>query len=432
MKKVLIITYFFPPDLNIGVMRPQALAKYLPKYGWEPIILTKNTNILNNDYDYKIITTPKYSYNSIDALLQKFGFNSQDKIKSFVGVDSSKSKNNWQTKILINLSEPLTCPDQYHIWYKDAVEVASKAIEELEIDAIISTSFPVTSHIIAKKLKLKYGLFWIADLRDLWTQNHYYPYSFLRHKIDKIIELRTLSKADVLTTVSTPLAKKIQELHKNKDVFSIMNGFDPDLITPTFTNFNKKLTITYTGSLYRGKRDPSLLFEAITNLITDGIINPNKIQVLFYGQKEEWLEKEIHRYRLKNVVFQCGFISKEASLNKQKESDILLLLMWNHPEESGVYTGKIFEYLAAHRPILVMGSNNGGVVKDLIEETMVGVYTSSIIEIKNYIVKSYEEHNLNGIVDYKANKLKVDLYSQYTMAEKFAKILKKSNRKGDI
>ena len=137
------------------------------------------------------------------------------------------------------------------------------------------------------------------------------------------------------------------------------------------------------------------------------------------------MNQDIEKYNLQYIVSDYGLVSRDIALFKQKESQLLLLLLWDHPSEVGVYTGKLFEYLASKRPILAIGGSKG-VVNELLEETEAGYFVSSIEDIKNIIIKYYAEYKLNGHVSYKGNNSKIDKYSQKEMARKFAEVLDNS------
>jgi glycosyltransferase involved in cell wall biosynthesis len=387
MKKVLIISYHFPPSTAVGGLRIQGLAKYLPEFGWEPIILT--TTLPNNpNTQFRVI---------LDY-------------------------------VLFFLSEIIAYPDAHKGWYNYAVEAGSEILENENISAIISSSSPVTCHFIAKELKMKYTIPWIADLRDLWTQNHYYQYCPIRRFIERRLEIKTLSRADALVTVSNDLAETLGTLHKEKKIYKIPNGFDPQEMNDTHKELTTKFTITYTGIFYQGKRDPAKLFEALDDLISEGKLNPKEIEVRFYGPKEDWMGKEIEGYGLQDIVNEYGVISRDFALEKQRESQVLLLLLWDHPEEIGVYTGKIFEYLTAQRPILATGGPKG-VVKELLAETNAGVYATSVDDVKKALEEYYNEYKRKGNIEYKGERTKNDKYSQKEMARRFAEVLGTLTRK---
>jgi len=425
LKKVLIIAYYFPSRVTVGSLRQRGLAKYLPEFGWEPIILTPAVPESSNiNINIKQIRT---QYHDVIASWRKrLGLNPNRAITvqqqlGTTGSNNSSKIIDWLIKIS---KEFIAYPDEQKGWYPFAVKAAKEFLRKETVDALISSSSPVTSHLIAKHLKTKFNIPWIADFRDLWTQNHYYPYSLIRKILERRLELKTLSVANALVTVSKPWAEKLHHLHNGKPVWCIPNGFDPEEFIKSSAQLTRKFTITYTGTLYDGKRDPSLLFMALKELIVGGDIDPDDVEIRFYGHKAQWLENKISFYDLQDVAKHYGLISRKIALNKQRESQILLLLNWNtsSPGEAGTCPAKLFEYLAAQRPILAIGGPPG-VVTEILKETEAGVYVSNVKDLKRLLLQYYLEYKEKGRVSYKGHNDKIMKYSQREMAKKFAQLL---------
>jgi glycosyltransferase involved in cell wall biosynthesis len=419
MKKVLIISYFFPPDPAIGSLRMQGLAKYLSEFGWEPIILTKKSSPFQ-ELPFRIIQTSQTDYNILSSIMKRFGLNTKVTVKKQIGFSSKKNKKSLIDHVSNLVIEILAYPDAQKDWYADAINTSNEFLKYEKIDALVSSSSPQTSSLIAKNLKKEYGIPWIADLRDLWTQNHYYQYSCVRRFFEKKLELKTLETASAITTVSQYLAEDLESFHKNVPVYSILNGFDLEEVNNFNVELTDKFTITYTGTLYNGKRDPKKLFQALRELIDENKIDPKMVEVRFYGPKEDWMNGEIDDYNLQGIVSDFGFVSRDIALIKQSESQLLLLLLWDHPSEVGVLTGKLFEYLASKRPILVIGGSKGA-VNEVLEDIDAGIFVSSVEDIKTVLKKYYDEYQSNGRVLYRGNN--IEKYSQREMALKFAEVL---------
>ena len=408
MKKVLIISYHFPPRPTVGGLRPLGLAKYLPEFGWDVTILTAKLPDSPSSKFSVVETSYEDRMNFVKKLL---GINSEQslmtqmaQLKKKLHIKSEKSILDLLLKVV---GEITAYPDAQKNWKNAAIKAGNELLESEHFDAIISTSSPVTSHIIAKALKEKHKLPWIADLRDLWTQNHYYPYSRLRKRFEENLELNTLHDIDALVTVSKPAFSKLAILHKNKPIFSITNGFDPVEVNDSPIKLTNKFTITYTGNFYPGKQSIEPLLKALKNMEIDDI------EVRLYGAELGWIDEQIKQYELERVVKQYGIVPRDIVLNKQRESQILLLIKWDDPDEKGTYTAKLFEYLAAKRPILVIGGFPD-VVDEVLEETGVG-YKIDTIE------KLYLEYKTTGAVAYNGGD--ISKYSQRDMAGKFATIL---------
>ncbi len=420
MKKVLIISFAFLEQEAIGSIRIRGLAKFLPDFGWEPTILTINFQG-RSDPKFDIVET---SYKNKQKNLKKsLGFKEDVSLKEQMGLPIYKNKKLLIDYVFYIWQELFNYPDAEKSWYKYAVDAGKKLLENKKFDAIISSSPPATSHLIAKTLKNKYRLPWIADLRDLWTQNHYYSHIPMRHLIEGKLEIKTLSMADALVTISPYLAENLKKLH-NKSIYSITNGFDYEEIDKYDVKLTNKFTITYTGALYQAKRDPIKLFQALNELILKKIVDSNDIEIRFYGLKESWLEEEIKSFNLEKIAKSYGFVDRTTALKKQRESQLLLLLLWDHPEEKNVATGKLFDYLGGKRPILAIGGSKG-FVKEILDETNAGIFATSIDEIKKFLVNSYLEWKRNSQVSYNGKISNINRYTHREMARKFSEVLER-------
>ncbi len=412
----MIITFFYNQIDITGSVRLRGLVKYLPDYGWTPVILTVKTSTSSCDQNI-IYETP---YVDIlfrwKKLLRPSLFKT---LKKYYYLSGNKEKKTIIDRIFSVIIDFFIYPDAIN-WTKFAVEMSDKIFKDNTINAIISSSVPISSHLIANKLIKQYNIPWIADLRDLWTQNHYYPCSKFRFFFERQLEIKTLFPADIITTVSQPLADTLKGLHHNK-VLAIPNGFDPQQINPGMP-LTEKFGITYTGALYQGRRSPIRLFRALKELVDERKIDPNLITINFFGDDGDCLTNDIKRYKLQNIVKVFGHISRQESILRHRESQVLLLLTLNDQNEKGVYTGKIFDYLAAKRPILSIGMCEG-VINDLLEKTHAGIHVSTDEEIKDQLLRFYQEFQENGTIGYHGLQSEIEKYSHREMAKQFADVL---------
>lgn len=426
MKKILLIAFYFNQTNEIASKRLKGLAKYLPQFGWEPIIITpKLDNIPNYEYnnlDFKVIET-NYE-NMLDKWINKFRKSSNN--DELNDENNNAKRNNQSKNSLINKAisiagEIFAYPDGMKYWYEPAIEVSKEAIEVNNIEAIISSSWPITSHVIANDLKKLYNLNWIADLRDLWNLNPYVKHTFIRNYFEKKLEIETFKYADVLTTTTDLASKTLQKLHPSKRIYTVMGGYDIENIIENNTlRNNEKLNFMYAGSLYGGKRDPNLLFKGIRELIDKNEISQSLLSLDFYGDSQG-LGNIAKEYRIESIVHVHGSIPHKEVLKKQKESQALLLLSWNNEKEMMFLPGKIYEYLAAKRPILSIGYKEGS-LKDLIEKTNIGYHVSTLEETKKAILNFYNSFIENKSLKYTGNEY-VNNYSMITTAQKFGTIL---------
>jgi len=374
------------------------------------------------DPKLRIIQTP---YDDVvEQWKKRFGMNPKKSLNAQLHITRKKDRPSIVERLAALSNEIISYPDETIGWYDYAVLAGEKILQKEQIDAILSSSRPQTCHLIAKTLSEKYHLPWVADFRDLWTQNHYYHYSQLRIYFEKKLEIETLKNASAITTISQPLKDKLGALHKDKKIFLIKNGFDPEFANQEI-EVDHFFKIVYTGFLYEGKRDPAQFFAVIDDLCNTEFIKRDDIKIDFFGSdsREDWLHKEIVKYHLQDLVTLHGEVPHKNALAEQRKAQILLLLTWNNPEEEGVYTGKLFEYLAAHRPILSLGYTEGGVIKELLVQTKAGVHTGNEEEIKAEIIRAYHEYREFGKVQYRGIYEEVMKYSHKEMARKFAEVL---------
>jgi len=419
MKKVLIVGYFWP--YRYGSKRIVGLAKYLPEFGWQPIFLTAPLYEKPEPH-FRVIETP---YRDVLSFWKKLlGINPEQdlrgQVKKRFGATSKRSP--LIDFVLTRLGEIINYPDSERGWKPFAIKAGSELLQKEDIDAMISV-WPVTSHFIAKELKIKYKIPWLADFPDLWSQNHNYSYSSLRRALDIRLERKILAQADALVTISQPWAEKLRALYEGKPAYTITHGFDPEEVNDPPAELTAKFTITYTGTIYTGKQEPSKLFAALRDLISDETIDLKEIEVRFYGRKHDWLDKEIKQYGLSSIVKQYGVILRHTAVEKQRESQLLLLLDWDDPQEKGVYTGKIFEYFGARRPILTTGGVADNVVDVLLGETKVGIHAPTVEGIKGALIEFYKEYKLTGKISYNGVEAEINKYTHREMARKFSEIL---------
>lgn len=394
MKKVLIIGTVWPHHLWGGARVP-GLAKYISEFGWEPIVLTQPLP-RNLNLNYRVVEIP---FNDIlISSLKLLRFDTSKSIRMQVNNKLGvTSKNSLINTIFCNLRDMLTYPDLNKGWISPALRAGDELLKKENIDAIISASPPMMVNIIAKKLTEKYEIPWIADFPHLWSQNNYYPHGSFRMALDTRLELKTLSTVDVLTTTSEQLAEKLRALHKGKPIYAITHGFDPDILNTVPDALADKFTITYTGSWNPATRRPSKLFCALETLIQRGNINPNDVEVHFYGPEEGWIDDEINKYKLTGIVKQHGRISMQDAQAKQRKSHLLFNAKMDDITNPGIHSSKLIEYLAARRPILAVGMYKD-VVDELLDKTSAGICASSIDEVMQALEMMYHEYKSTGNV----------------------------------
>lgn len=424
-RKVLLIAYYYPPRRQSGAVRPFGLAKYFSALGWEPVILTprepgrNSMGVIETDY--------------VDILAQwkrRLGFHPEKALREQLNLSapSMEDVRSGRKDLIAMLKWMLTYPDSQRGWYPFAVREIATLRDTCEFDAIISTGPPLVTHMVAAKAKEILNCPWIADFRDLWNIDE----TFQERRgavgaLQRRTERNLLFMADALVTVSEPWAQELRRRHPRKRVEAITNGFDPDEVRVEEHPLTKKFSITHTGILYEGLRDPSALLEVLNGLVRSGRVDRSDLLLRFYGSKERFLSQLLKQHDLDEVSQVCGSVPRGEALRIQRDSQLLLALSWgsnkgrNNPE-AGLHTGKIFEYLAARRPILALGGVRG-VLTELLEETNAGIHVLSEEQLRVAILDRYREYKQTGRVAYHGNPVAIDKYSHPNMARKFARLL---------
>lgn len=403
-KNILLITTFFYPQNRIPVLRVGQWAKYWSKLGYNVTVLTTKKYSFSGPFglnvelpeSIKIVEVgyiPNFLKNKLDKPVSKNRYK-----ENVANTETRTSRIKRFVRTLRSYIGSLL--DIHDLWIFSATKKGKELFEEEKFDIIISSYSPPAVHIVASKLKLKYpNTIWVADFRDLWAYNHLQSAKGIFGIYEKFKERKTIKNADILVTVSCPLSKELEQQYQNKKVVTVENGFDPEefpdwkeklRIVP---KINDSIRITYAGTIYPDKRDPSPLFKACNELIEEGYIKREQIILDFYGNNTSELTHIIKKNNSNRfgIINLNGFVSRDEALKAQKESDVLLFLEWNDPSAIGVLTGKLFEYLVSGVPILGVGVDTNNVAGNLIETTKTGKAVLNSEDIKKILKSAFEK-----------------------------------------
>ena len=416
MKKVLIITYYWPPAGGSGVQRWLKFTKYLPKYYWKPIVYTpenpyfevKDEALLNDiPAETEIWKTPIWEPYALKDKL--FGKGSEPQS---VGVISNKKS--LKNKILNWVRGNVFIPDPKVYWVKPSIKILLKKIKAEGIEHIITTGPPHSMHLIGLGLKKAMtNLKWIADFRDPWSELDLldeFNLSSSSIKKHNDLEKQVLQTADVALTVSETWVEDLKRLGEGR-VELITNGYDVADFEPK-PKMNDKFIIGHYG-LLNHLRNPKNLWKALADLCDENSEFNDKLKIHFSGNIDGEVLAEIEAYpQLKEKVKELGYISHTQVLNQYNESDLLLLLLFNSKSGVGNYPGKVFEYFAAQKPILAFGPE-GSDAQALINETKSGLFFNYESEnLKNEILNIFigkNEFKTEGLEKFSREKLAKDL-----------------------
>ena len=395
MKKVLIITYYWPPSGGAGVQRWLKFAKYLPEFGWQPVILTVDPRYASypqRDESLAAEIDPHcmvYTTKSFE-LYNAYKFISRKKEVPYGGF-ANESKEGWLQKVSKFLRGNFLIPDPRKGWNKYALRKASELIRQFNIDTVVTTSPPHSTQLIGLKLKQTFNIKWIADLRDPWTDIYYYnqfKHTALARNIDLQYERNVVENADLLVTVS----EDVKRLFAGKSALPIAaktvvipNGFDQDDFLIKQVPAETQKVITYTGTISEAYPVDCFL-QALCALDEE---LKSQILIRFVGKVPPSVVQKFRNTQLKIEL--VGYVDHPKSIEYLLRSNLLLLVIPDVKNNHGILTGKFFEYLAAQKPILAIGPTGGDLAK-IIDQTNCGqLFDYNDIEgMRRFIVSSLD------------------------------------------
>jgi hypothetical protein len=279
-------------------------------------------------------------------------------------------------------------PDPQKGWRAQAINEAIRIASEERFDLILSSSSPFTTHMIAHTLSDELRIPWVAEYRDLWSQNHNSPFGPILRLYAGRLETRTVRSATAIVTVSPFWAKDLESLHPGKRIESFTNGFDPQRYPPCKKD-RDKFVITYAGQIYWGKQNPNIILEAISTLIASGKLDETKVELRFYGPHDDRLSSLIDSFRLSSVARQYGVVPRQESISKQCESNAVLLLAWDDPSQPGWIPLKLVEYLGCCNPIIATGGSPSSIISDILRSTNAGFSCTDVNETASALLQLY-------------------------------------------
>ncbi|MGI6479115.1 MAG: glycosyl transferase family 1 [Salinivirgaceae bacterium] len=375
-KKVLIITYYWPPSGGVGVHRCLKFAKYLRDFGWEPVVYTAE----NAHYPYFDDTNFVHIPEGITILKQPI-WEPYNMFKLASGRKPSSAMNNpvhvrdkrtWVDNLAIWIRGNFFIPDARKFWIKPSVKYLSKWLKENHIDAILSDGPPHTNTVIACRLSKTFNIPWLADYQDPWTQVDYYKLLKLTrwaHKKHVRMEQEAFNTA-AKTTIASPTWKKDLESIGAKNVDVIFWGYDEQEFQAVTSNLDAKFSITHAGML-GFDRLPETFFKVLGDMKKETESFSENLSIQFPGMVDYSIVEELRKNNLLENCWLPGTISRTDAIERTFNSQVLFLPLNKAENAQGRIPGKLFECLRARRPILVLGPNNSD-VKKIVEQNFSG------------------------------------------------------------
>lgn len=387
MKRVLIITYYWPPAGGSGVQRWLKFVKYLREFGYEPVVYTPlNPEFMAVDKTLlseipsgvevikREITEPYSIYKLLTGKKEsgvKPGF-----------IKSGNGKSKFSERVSLFIRSNLFIPDPKMLWISPSARFLVKHLKESSVDVIVSTGPPHSMHLIAKRVSKATGIPWLADFRDPWTKMYNFKYLGCTKPVEalhKKLERGVIRCADAVVTVTNTIAAELQELNPKRRVEVITNGYDSADFPQMDVVSQERFTITYTGLFVR-TQNPTVLWRILGERVGAGTTGfAESLQIRLVGHIDSSVLEDISKYKLEPYLVKMDYMPHNEVIKLQREATVLLLSSGREPESGGIMTGKFFEYLAAGRPILGFGPK-GGDMDIALEESRAG----EMFDYENY------------------------------------------------
>lgn len=425
-KKLLIITYYWPPAGGPGVQRWLKFVKYLPDFDVQPIVFVPenptypivDSNLVAEVSDKAIILkTPIFEPYQLASFLSK---NKTKKISS--GIIPNQKKQSFLEKVMLWVRGNLFIPDARVFWVKPSVAYLEKYILENEIDTIITSGPPHSLHLIGLELKQKMNLKWLADFRDPWTTIGYHKslrlsqYAAKKHKQ---LERQVLNTADTIIVTSKTTKAEFQAL-TTKPIEVITNGFDVEKVDKQ--SLDTKFSLAHIGS-FLSERNPKIVWESLVELCTEIPDFKSHLEIKLIGAISQEVLETIEQFGLNLYLNNLGYVSHAEAVAHQRKSQVLLLIEINSEETKSILPGKLFEYMVSERPILAIGPKDSDFA-EIITNTNSGVFFeySEKAKLKQTI---HEYYNQFLEAKLKSHAVGLQQYSRKNLTQQLVELLRR-------
>lgn len=423
-KKLLIITYYWPPAGGPGVQRWLKFVKYLPDFNVQPIVY------IPENPTYPIIDNGLQSEVSEKAIILKkkivepygfasfFGKNKTKKISS--GIIPNQKKQSFLEKTLLWVRGNIFIPDARFLWVKPSVKYLKKYIEENQIDTIVTSGPPHSLHLIGLQLKKELSVKWFADFRDPWTTIGYHKalkLSSSAEKKHKALEKEVLTTADTIIVTSKTTKTEFQAI-TSKPIEVITNGYDVEKVSKQ--PLDEKFTLAHIGS-FLSERNPRILWKALKELTKENPDFRRDFQLKLIGAVSQEVLDTISEFRLNDFVLNLGYVSHQEAVEHQRKSQVLLLIEINSNDTKSIIPGKLFEYMVSERPIIALGPE-GSDFAEIITSTNTGFFFlyDELEQLKELLLKYY---NLYKEQNLKVHAVGLQQFSRKSLTEKLSKLI---------
>ena len=435
MKRVLIISYYWPPTGGSGVQRWVKFAKYLPSEGWQPVIYTpENPEQLAVDASLEAEVPAEAEvlkrrivepYELYKKVLRRSGHS-----KEAVEVNPVNAQNkSMLQKMAMWVRGNLFRPDPRCLWIGPSVRYLKKYLAEHPVDLIVSTGPPQSMHMIGLRLSQETGLPWIADFRDPWTKIFYFKHLQMTRATErwhKKMERKVLDGATAVVAVSPLVQQEFQAMTKTP-VELITNGFDDcefnaEPFAMAYGGPAMDFCIAHTG-LFAADGNPTVLWDVLSEKSKEDAEFRKHLKIKLIGKTDEQILKAIRDAGLEANLMNMGYLEHARAIDEQRKASLLILPLRKEPEYKAVLPGKLFEYLASWRPVMGIGQTDGA-MSMILQDAKAGIVLDwdDKDSMRRYIDECWEKH-IKG--ELKATEGEISRFSRINLTRRMAQLFER-------
>jgi glycosyltransferase involved in cell wall biosynthesis len=430
MKRVLVIAYYWPPSGGSGVQRWVKFVKYLPAEGWEPVVFAP----LNADYPSLDPSFEAEVPASVEVLRGRIwepyaayrkllgGKNASTQV-----TEISSGKKTWKQKLSLWIRANLFVPDPRVGWVKPSVKTLKKYLADHPVDAIVTTGPPHSVHLIGQRLHKALGTPWIPDFRDPWSRMYYLKYLPMTGCTWRRIRAQEQAVLDQCSTVlaCTPLVQDEFRTQTQTPVASITNGFDEEDFLGPAPEGDGLFNITHTG-LFAADGNPFTLWKVLGQMAAEDAEFKAALRLRLVGKVDREVLEALSAEGLAANVVALGPQNHASAVKEQRSATVLILPLRNDPEYRPILPGKLFEYLAARRPILGIGQVDGAMAR-VLRQTQAGITAGWADEtaMRKFIGDAWQQFRRGGV---SATTGDIGPYSRRATAHALAQLLDNVSR----
>ena len=425
MKRVLVIAYYWPPSGGSGVQRWVKFVKYLPSEGWEPVVFApENPDYPSLDPTFEAEVAPglevlrgpiREPYAAYRKLLG-------GKKASTQVTEISSGKKSWKQKLSLWIRGNLFVPDPRVGWVNPSVKRLKKYLQEHPVDVIVTTGPPHSVHLIGQKLHTALGTPWIPDFRDPWSRMYYLKHLPMTAATWRKLRAQEQAVLDQCSTVlsCTPLVQEDFQAQTQTPVAMITNGYDEEDFSGEAPVGDGFFNLSHTG-LFAADGNPFTLWKVLGQMAADDPAFRKALRLRLSGKVDTEILEAIAAEGLQDNVVSLGYCDHATAVREQRSASVLLLPLRNDPQYRPILPGKLFEYLAARRPVLGIGQIDGAMAR-VLTAAQAGktLDWADAAGIRSFLQDAWQQHREGGVP---ATTGDIGRYSRRATAHALAQLL---------